>query len=96
MSIRSLPSTDGRDGKDVQEDKKYHVSHTRAVLLMDKYDVNDYFSQVIIIILVSLVTTALLIFMIQQASYDVEDPLYIEPHKQWSDSKGIDSDSLHF
>jgi hypothetical protein len=82
---KSLNSKDaGTLGSSVSDEKKGYISYTRAIFLMDRYGVQDRPPQYAIVILLVLINIGLLIYMIEQASFDAEDPLYSEPHKEWS------------
>lgn len=74
-----------RSNLDKIEEEEAYITHRQALLLMEKYNVNDYSSMAFVVLLITVVTLGLIMYMIRHASYNTEDPLFVKPHKKWSD-----------
>lgn len=81
-SVQSIRSEAQSAGEHPNDDS---LSHTRAIVLMEKYEVYDNGSKLVVWIMVTLLLATLIAYMVQQAGHDVKDPIYVEPHMSWSD-----------
>jgi hypothetical protein len=62
------------------------ISHTKAILLMEKLDVKDYTSQIMVIVMVTLLSLGLILYVISQGSVDPESEFFVWPHTKWSEN----------
>ena len=63
--------------------KNSRMSHTRAVMLMDNYKVDDYLSKYFILGIIIIVSLILLATMIQHASSGMKHPRFANPELYW-------------
>ena len=61
----------------------YVMQHTKALLLMDKYEIQDFYSLTFISILAILSCMFMILIMIEHSSISPSSPIYITPGERW-------------
>jgi len=67
------------------DDDKGPDDYVRAIFDMAEYNVKDNMSRTIIIVVMTLITIALAVFMWQHGGAEFQNPLFVEVHRRWSD-----------
>jgi hypothetical protein len=59
------------------------MQHTKALLLMEKYEIKDYTSQALIVSLTILACLFMILVMVEHSSVDLQSPIYLSPSERW-------------
>lgn len=64
-------------------DEDYLMQHTKALLLMDKYEIKDYTSQALIVSMAIVACLFMILVMVEHSSIQPGSPIYLSPSERW-------------
>lgn len=86
-SLRTLTHTNSKERDTscpnvVKDD--YLMQHTKAILLMDKYEIKDYTSQSLVVSMAILVCLLMVLVMVEHSSVQPDSPFFVTPNERWN------------